>query len=316
MAQDRSKPLSEITFHCKQASCCRSFKAEPGRVEPAPEQDHHPFLYFAACPSCGAECEQVYWERNLLRAYSKATGPRTEEGKAVSAANLDGHPTPEEALRTRFNAMKHGLSARTATYFPAKPDGYSFCNGCEVDRVHCKTQPACVKQTEIFMLHHAAFEQRNPKHLMGIYADMQASIFAMVRQILQTIVADGVKIEQVVWDKDEDGQVRVAEYSDEHGQRHILRENIMAHPLFKPLGELLSRTGLTLADMGMTQKVIEAEEDQLGRLEQAQEEQEAASAFRTKQMELLSALAEKVQRANKQTESDTKLIEYQQGGAA
>jgi hypothetical protein len=317
MAKDRSNPLSEITFHCKQPSCCQSFKAEPGRVEDAPEQEYHPFRYFANCPRCSAECEQVYWERNAMKAWVKATGPKTPEGLAATSANLDGHPTPDEALRTRFNAMKHGLSARTATYFPSKPDGYAFCSSCDVDRLHCQSQPACVKKTELFMLHHAAFEQRNPKHLMGVYADLQASVLAIVQQIIQTIVADGVKVDQVVWDRDDDGNVRVAEYFDEEGKRHIIRENMMAHPLFKPLGEMLSRANLSLADMGMTQKVIEAEEDQLGRLEHEHEEQEAVQAFRQRTMDLLAGMAEKVQRANQQTNSDPKLIEYQRevGGA-
>jgi hypothetical protein len=69
--------------------------------------------------------------------------------------------------------MKHGLSACTATYFPAKPDGYAFCKTCDVDRVFCASQHACIKKTELFMLHHAAFEQRNPKHLMDTYSDLQ-----------------------------------------------------------------------------------------------------------------------------------------------
>lgn len=313
MAQDRSKPLSEITFYCK-GPCCQSFKAQPGRVVEAAEQEHHPFVYFANCPTCGNECEQVSWEKNLFKAWRNATGPRTEEGKAATAANLEGHPTKEEALRTRFNAMKHGLSARTATYFPSKPDGYAFCANCDVDRVHCASQAACVKKTELFMLHHAAFEQRDPKQLMGIYADLQASIFAVVQQIIQTIVADGVKVEQVVWDRDVEGNVKVAEYIDERGDRHILRENVMAHPLFKPLGELLSRANLSLADMGMTQKVIEIEEDQLGRIAHDQEETEAVQAYRNRMTELLAGMAEKVQRANQQTASDPKLIEYQQDG--
>ena len=123
-----------------------------------------------------------------MKAWANATGPRTEEGKAATAANLEGHPTKEEAQRTRFNAMKHGLAARTATYFPAKYDGYEFCSTCDVDRNFCASQPACVKKTELFMLHHAAFEQRNPKHLMGIYSDLQASVLAVVQQIIQTIV--------------------------------------------------------------------------------------------------------------------------------
>jgi hypothetical protein len=164
------------------------------------------------------------------------------------------------------------------------------------------------------MLHHAAFDQRNPKHLMGIYSDMQASIFALVRQIIQTIVADGVKVEQVVWDRDSEGNVRVAEYFDENGERHIIRENMMANPLFKPLGEMLSRANLSLADMGMTQKAIEADESELGRLSHDQAEQESIEAYRARQIFLLAGMAEKVQRANNLTANDPKLIEYQQEG--
>lgn len=312
MALDRSKPLSTITFYCK--PCVLTFKAEPERVEDAPEQDYHPFAYFAACRKCGEESEQAAFERNLMKAWRNSTGPRTEEGKATSAANLEGHPTPDEALRTRFNAMKHGLNARTATYFPSKPDGYSFCACCDVDRVWCSRQPACTKQTEIFLQHHAAFEQRNPKHLNGIYADLQASIFSILQIILQTIVSDGVKLEAPQWYTDkETGSLVIAEYIDEQGNRRIIKD-VEAHPLFRPFGELLTRTGLSLTDMGMTAKMIEAEETEFGRLEESREAREGLSEFQRKQTELLAGLAEKVMRANKQTDSDPILIEYQQEG--
>jgi hypothetical protein len=119
-------------------------------VEDAPDLDHHPYIYYGECPHCGSECEQAGWERGLLKAWASSTGPRTDEGKAASAANLEGHPTKEEAQRTRFNAMKHGLAAGAATYFPAKPDGYAFCVTWDVDRVFCQSQPACVKKTELF----------------------------------------------------------------------------------------------------------------------------------------------------------------------
>ena len=308
MAKDRSKPLSEINFYCR--PCFQSFKAEPGRVEDAPEAEHHPFEYFAACPSCGAECGQAAWEKGLLKAWASATGPRTEEGKAATAANLEGHPTKEESLRTRFNAMKHGLAARTATYFPAKPDGYAFCSACDVDRGWCGAQPACSKKTELFMLHHAAFEQRNPRVLSGIYADLQASLFAVLQQILQTIIADGVKVTVPRFYTDKDGNCLVVEFVDESGARRVVNE-ISAHPLFKPLGEMLSRAGLSLADMGMTAKVVEAEDEEMGRLQEDQQQRGSMLEFQQRQTSALEALAGAIDRAKSNKQRDPVLIEHQ-----
>jgi hypothetical protein len=125
-------PRALVTFQCQ--PCKNTFEVEPERIQDAPELEHHPFRYFAECPKCFGEVEQALWERALMKAWQNATGPKSEERKAAAAKNLEGHPTPDEARRTRFNAMKNGLHARSATHFPAKPDGYSFCSGCDVDR--------------------------------------------------------------------------------------------------------------------------------------------------------------------------------------
>lgn len=208
--------------------------------------------------------------------------------------------------------MKHGLSARTATYFPSKPDGYAFCKTCDIDRTWCIDQPACVKQTQLFMMHHAAFESNDPKHLRGIYADLQGAIMAVLQQILQTIIADGVKITCPQWYTDKDtGKVLIAEYYDEDGQRRVLTD-IEAHPLFKPLGELLSRNSLSLSDMGMTAKVIEEEQEELGRLQIADGARQALSDFSKQQAESLDALKGMMERAMQTRKSDPILVEYQQ----
>ncbi len=256
----------------------------------------------------------MYWQRSLLKAYVNATGPRTDEGKAASAENLKGHPTKDEALRTRFNAMQHGLSARTATYFPAKPDGYAFCKSCDVDRAHCKAQPACVKKTELFMVHHAAFEQRNPKHLMGIYADLQASIFAVLQQILQTIIADGVKITTPEFSFDKDGNCIVARYSyqDANGETQSrIISNMEAHPLFRPLGEILSRTGLSLSDMGMTAKIIEDEDAEMGKLNDGAAQREELVDYSRRQVEALEGLRGVMEAARLNKARDPVLLEHQ-----
>lgn len=303
---DRSRPLSEITFQCK--PCLRTWKGVPDRVEDTGE-GHHPFAYFAACEVCGIEREQVGWERGLLKAWANATGPRTPEGLAATAKNLEGHPTPEEALRTRFNAMKHGLTAKTATYFPARPDGYAFCKACEVDRIWCSGQPACVKQAQTFMLHHAAFESRNPKHLSGIYADLQAAIFSVLQQILQTIIADGVKLVSPQYYTDKEGRLIVAEYIDETGERRIIYD-VEAHPLFRPLGELLSRANLSLADMGMTVKAVEQDDNEFGELNP--DGRESLDDYQRRQVHALEKLADLVARSKNATDRDPVLLEHNQ----
>lgn len=306
---DYSRPLDEVTFRC--GPCRRTFAGAPERVEDCPDRDWHPFDYVATCPACGEEAGAAHWWLALLKGWQNATGPRTEAGKAATAANLEGHPTPEESLRTRFNAMKHGLSAKTATYFPASPGKYSFCTGCDVDWGYCATQPACIKQTQLFMQHHAAFEQRNPKHLSGIYADLQAALFAVLQQILQTIIADGVKIEAPQYYTDKDGVLIVAEYTDDAGNRRVIKD-ISAHPLFKPLGELLSRNNLSLADMGMTQKVIDDEEQEFGRLQAQEQSREVLADFARRQAKAMEDLGGLMNRATAVRDRDPILLEHQQ----
>lgn len=306
---DRSQPKAEITFRC--AACRVTFCAAPGHVEEAPERPWHPWAYFAPCPECGAESGQASWEAAAFKAWAHATGPRTPEGKAATAANLEGHPTPEEALRTRFNAMKHGLSAKTATYFPARPDGYAFCAACEIDRDWCGRQAACQKRTELFMLHHAAFETRNPKVLAGLYGDLQAAVFAVLQQIIQTIIADGVKIEAPQYYTDKDGVLIVAQYIGDDGKLRVIKD-IQAHPLFKPLGELLSRNGLSLDDMGMTAKAIEEEEQEFGRLQVQEQAREALGDFARSQTKAIADLGSLIRQAAGKREADPVLIEYRE----
>jgi hypothetical protein len=303
--------LDQVNFHCR--ACGERFVAAPGRVEDAADDAWHPWRYVADCPKCAAEAMQATWERALLKAWRHATGPRTAEGLAATSANLAGHPTAEEALRTRFNAMKHGLSAKVATYFPAKPGKYARCASCEVDRDWCAKQPACAKQQEIFLLHHAAFEQKNPRHLSSIYANLQAAIFAVVQEIVTTIIADGAKITAPQYYTDPSGQLVVATYIDEQGKRRIIND-IEAHPLFRPLSELLSRNNLSLADMGLSAKVIEEGDEAMGRMKTVADERTAVELFSRQTAESMQALRGMMDRATAARERDPILIEHQSQG--
>lgn len=312
MPNDWSARLSHVNFRC--GACKAQWDGAPDLIEDAPEQEHHPHRYFATCPTCGAANQpQAAWERSLLKAHQAATGPKTAEGKAATARNLEGHPTAEEALRTRFNAMKHGMSARTATYFPARPDKYSFCARCDVDRGYCREQPACVKQTELFMLHHAAFDQRDPKVLSRLHADLQSALTATMQMCIQEILGDGVMIRQPRVELDRNGTPVTLTYLNELGERQYVW-NYQSHPAFKPLTELVSRLGLSMSDLGMTVRAAEVEENLPGRLAIDADTRETLAAFGERMLAATQGAKELIAQAQAKTKADPVLAEFQARG--
>ena len=312
MPKDWTKELDRLNFRCQVVTCRATWAGKPDLVEPDEEAQHHPFRYFATCPRCKAENQpQAAWERSLLLAHQRATGPRTAEGKAATAANLVGHPTPEEALRTRFNGMKHGLNARVATYFPAKPDGYAFCERCDVDRIWCYEQPACVKQTELFMLHHAAFEQRDPKVLSRIHGDIHAALVASLQMCLQAVLGDGVVLKVPKVQLDEKGKSVTLSFIDMNGDQHYVYE-YMANPAFKPIADLVTRLGLNLADLGMTAKTADDSDAELrGKLAGANVAGEALENFSQRMANVLENLSGKMDAARARSAQDPVLLEHQ-----
>lgn len=310
MRKDWSKELDTVTFRC--GVCRHTWDAAPDLVEPDDEVEHHPFAYFATCPVCDANHQPMApWVRGLMKAHQSATGPRSTEGKAATAANLVGHPTREEALRTRFNAMKHGLSARTASYFPAKPDGYSFCKNCDVDRYWCAEQPACVKQTEHFMLHHAAFEQRNPKILSKVHADLHAALVGSLQMCLQSLLGRGAELVVPKVQLDSNGRCVTLQYADQEGNMHPVLE-VQANPLFKPIVDLVTRLGLSLTDLGMTVKAAEEDDGALrGRLSDAQAPGEVLDAFTQRMAAALEKIPGLLKDSAADVAADPVLLEHQ-----
>lgn len=310
MAKDWAARLGHVNFQC--GECKRAFDGAPDLVEDDPATEWHPYRYFAHCPRCKAENQpQARWARALLKAHQTSTGPTTPEGKAATAANLDGHPTSEEAQRTRFNAMKHGMTARVASYFPAKPDKYPFCVRCEVDRGWCGQQSACVKQTEIFMLHHAAFDQRNPKVLSRLHADIHSALMASLQMCLQAVLGEGVLIKQPRVELDRDGNSQTLTYVDESGKRAYIYD-YQSNPAFKPIADLVSRLGLSMNDLGMSVRGAEDEEESaLGRLKMDPQTQEALSDFSQRMGKALEGAKDVIALAHASRNADPVLVEHQ-----
>jgi hypothetical protein len=305
--------LTSTTFRC--LACRYTWEGDPARIDDDPSTPWHPWAYFAPCPGCGEDTPEQAQTRHLRKMWAKASGPKSAEGKAAAAKNLEGHPTPEETLRTRFNAMKHGLNAEVATYFPARPGGYPQCDGCEYLHTVCHRGGACRKQTELFMRHRIAFETRDASLLTDLRADLHATLTAIVQNMMLAIIGRGVEIETPEWHFDKEGTFHLARYIDpESGlERQIMK--IEEHPLLKRLGEFVSRFGLDLNSQGMTPKAQDDEESIRGQLSAETGDREVALEYQRKQTLALEALGSLLQRADADAKRDPILIEHQAGTA-
>ncbi|HFD86095.1 MAG TPA: hypothetical protein ENJ35_00280 [Gammaproteobacteria bacterium] len=281
--QPDKSPREKINFVCPQ--CSYRFECPPARHEEDEDRPHHPFRYFADCPQCDTESPQAHWEINLFKAYANATGPKTEEGKAISAANLDGHPTPEEAQLTRFNAMKHGAYAKTAKFFPARPGKYPQCDGCEHQNEHyaddsaCVRHKACLKQVEVFVRYQSAFDAKDPNLLLELQGHRQAAIQSLIDMMILTINQDGgPRIKTVEWYYDKDGSFHLAQWKDDDDKAHQIYK-LEEHPLLKPLIDYINKNSMTLSDLGMTPKVQDDQDMMKGFLDHEKGDKEAAQGF-------------------------------------
>ena len=301
-------PQTKVTFECK--DCRHQFDSEPERTEDEPNRAH-PYRYFANCPICDREVEQVRWQVGIMSACAKATGPKTVEGKAKSAANLDGHPTPEEAKLTRFNALKHGAYAETAQFFPARPGKYRQCETCDIDWTYCQKQPACLKKTELYMKHALAIESGDPTLLKEIHASNQSNVSAIFSDLIREIAVDGVAIRTPKGGFDKDGGFHLARYMDETGQQ-VLIEEIKANPLIKPLLDILRGNNYSLADINLTPKVLTDQGIELGKLEEQMQDKDSALEYQRQQTEMLSKLSAQFDRANQKLKQDPILVEHLQ----
>lgn len=305
----------EVQFRC--LACDRIFDATPSRVEDAPEDAWHPWRYYAPCPICDEECTQSAQARHLLKLWASSTGPKTPEGKARSAANLAGHPTPEEAQRTRFNALKHGLDARVARFWPARPGKYPQCLNCELFiSAKCRAGDPCQKKTELFMRHHIAFETGDPKLLGELRADLHANLTAIVEDLIHAVIAEGSTLKTPEWYYDKDGGLHFVQYKDDQSGDMVQIYKIENHPSIKLIGELVSRFGLDLNSQGMTPKVQDDNDVVRGFLDSKTEEAGALLEHQQRQTVALEHLTDMIERSRQRTARDPVLLEHQAGDDA
>lgn len=321
MGKPRLEPLPTVDFKCQ--DCGHEFTRAPSLTEDDPDRPWHPYYYIAPCPRTDCPnpaAEQDPQQRSLLKAWAHATGPKTPEGKAASAANLEGHPTPEETKITRLNALKHGAFARTANYFPARPGTYASCTVCEHYGNTCIKDPpsghknpiGCYKRAEIFVQYQIAIDAGDPSILRSFFADNQAAIQSVLNEmLLQMAIDGGPRVKEPAWYHDKDGGFHLAQYKDENGDYVQLYE-LKAHPLAKLIMEYMDKNDLTLADMGMTPKVQQEQELLSGHLASDHASQEKADEYRQRQLDNAEMLKGFILNAQKRLEKDPVAIEHMQ----
>jgi hypothetical protein len=260
------RPAETVKFNCQ--SCHHTWQGAADRVEDAPDAPWHPYDYWAECPECGAEAPQDRRQWGSWKGAAHATGPRTDSGKAASAANLDGYPTAEQTKTLRFNALKTGKHAQVAQFFPAKPGRYAECEHCPYysefpdatdETKTCIQVPLaghvndkwCKQRLEIWAVFQRAFEDRDPGQLAALNADLQYANHALVNQMLQELLADGVTLKTPVWSAGKLGVEFVKFVDPKTGEEHQLVD-VKAHPILKYYLEMLSRNKLDMDSMGMT----------------------------------------------------------------
>lgn len=131
---------------------------------------------------------------------------------------------------------------------------------------------------------------------------------ATISECLRRIIGDGVTMATPKTYVDKDGNCLVVEFIDEQGNRQVVND-VVAHPLFRPVSELITRTGIDLANLGMTMRQAPEEDSQQGKLA---DDREAASVLQERQVKALEDLRGLMSRANQKASQDPVLIEYQQ----
>jgi len=290
MGKSRSddKPADTIHFLC---SCGHRFEATPERVEDAEERPWHPWAYYATCPHCSHEAAQAAWEVNIFKAHSHATGPTSPEGRAASAANLKGHPTPQEAQFTRLNALKHGSYANTSMFFPARPGRYPQCDECiHLEDETCLPYRVCLSKVEVFAKFAAAFQSGDPSVIKTIVGHRQAAFQTIMDEIIYLLARDGVDLVAPVWHGDKDGGVHFVKYLNPETEEEEQLLEHSEHPLLKRLIEMLAKNNMALGDMSMTPKAQDEQEIMQGFLSNEENEKQSALEFQQKSIDQVAKL--------------------------
>ena len=160
------------------------------------------------------------------------------------------------------------------------------------------------------MKHLIAFQNNDPSLLRENHAVMQSQLMAMIEDMMLSIVQKGVALEAPAYGFSKEG-FELAEYRDRTTGEWVTITELKAHPLLKPLFDLLSKNNLSLADLNMTPQIVAEHDEEMGRIKADEASQENIEDYQRRQTEAQEKLISLIQSSQKEIKNDPVLVEYE-----
>lgn len=209
--------------------------------------------------------------------------------------------------------MTHGLTAKVATYYPARPGKYPHCTGCQyLQDKDCEDYGGCLTRTEILLRHLMAYEAGDPRLLQDMNAERQGHIAALADDMILAIIRDGgPRLMSPEWYHDKEGGFHLARYKDPETGEIVQLHRYEQHPMLKPLMDVIAKNGMTLTDHGMTPKVQDDQSILEGHLADEGGDRETALEASNRQADAMEKLVGMIERSRDQIATDPILLEHE-----
>jgi len=213
---------------------------------------------------------------NLKKAWGKATGPKTSDGKAKSS----------------MNALKTGEHMRMFFRISHQAGELKICEGCgEEQQNACRSAQTCLLQDSMIASYMKAQAEKNPDHIEE-FTIVQVATMDMVFSVRLKYALDHIND---TWTDPETGKTQFVINSD----------------YMYMLMNLFDRLNKRLEDMQLTRKTIDDSDLGWNRLVDEKIDREEAKAYLEKLQRQLTQIRNDVQAAAENRSQDKDIQEYQ-----
>lgn len=282
-----------LYFYCKK---CKIAGRVP-ELEAQYDEAGNPILL---CDECGNPMSMSNHHLfNLSKGWSKATGPKTPEGKAKNAQNLDGHRGKYKSEETKERASCNGF--KTGQYCtkpriiaPAIHGRYLDCEDCELsescEKKEIKWCPVFIQPLVNFL---AAHKNSDPSQLKTLVGDSHAQLYAIQQQAMNEIFKDGAVVEDVKIYKD------------------TIQKTKKSHPAIESVLKIMDTIGFTADQQNMTPARQDSDDDLGGFLKDTADANKTVAETASQMMDMMKTFQNDIlAKAEESRQKDTALTQY------